>query len=301
MRAASPARTARRSPRRPSRLVLFFKGNRLAVASIFVFLVIMAVAVLVPLFLPFDRVTRVNLREAFQPPSLEHLMGTDRLGRDVFHLTLWGSRVSLLVGLVGTFCAAAVGTVTGLYAGYKGGWWDRITVVVVDGMMGFPLLLLALTLVAMLGQSITNVIIAVGIAWVPRFVRLVRGLALSLRNNDYVESARATGASDTRIIFRHILINSYGPILVLVTLGVGVSMLVEAALSFLGVGTPPPTPAWGQMIAGGQGFLREAPWVSTFPGLALLVTVLALNILGDGLRDALDPRVGTLVRFHPDE
>lgn len=276
------------------RLTRFFRGNRLAVAGLCVTVLIVLLALAAPLFVSYDDAVKVNTLERFQPPSREHPFGTTALGHDVLHQMLWGARTSLTVGLLGVLLAAAIGTTTGLIAGYKGEWVDSVFIFVVDIMKAFPMLLLALVMVAMLGASLTNIIVAIGIAWSPGHARLVRGLVLQLRTQEYVEAARSIGASTFRILWRHVLRNALGPILVLMTLGVASAIIVEASLSYLGLGPPPPTPTWGRLIADGQPYLRDAAWISIFPGLAILVTVLALNVFGDGLRDSLDPRALTV-------
>ncbi|MBX6350390.1 MAG: ABC transporter permease [Clostridia bacterium] len=277
-------------------LTRFFKGDRLAIAALFVTAAIVLVALLAPLLVPYDRAVAVDTMHGFLPPSPGHPFGTDKLGHDILAQLVWGSRPSLAVGLFGTGLAAVLGTAAGLVAGFGGPWLDAIFVYVIDILMAFPLLLLALVMVAMMGASLANIVIAVGVSWAPRYARLVRGLVLELRTLEYVQAARSAGASTARILFVHVLRNALGPILVMFTLGVASSIIVEASLSFLGLGPPPPTPTWGRIIAAGQPYVTAAPWICIFPGLAILVTVLALNLLGDGIRDGLDPRTRNLGR-----
>lgn len=271
-----------------------FKGNRLAFAGLCITILIIVLALCAPLFVSFDEAVRPNVLERFQAPSKEHVLGTDNLGRDVWQLLLWGSRTSLLVGLSGALLSAVLGTIVGVVAGYGSRRVDLAISYVIDLLMSFPLLLLALLMVAMLGPSLTNIVIAVGISGVPRYARLVRALVLQLRSTEYVTAARSIGGGTLRIVVRHILPNALGPILVLLTLGLASVIIVEASLSFLGLGPPPPSPSWGRLIAEGQPYLRNAWWISVFPGVAILMTVISLNLFGDGLRDILDPRTKNL-------
>lgn len=267
-----------------------FKGNRLAIVGMVVTLVIVVLALLAPAIISFEDVTRPVVRERFRPPSVEHIFGTDSLGRDVFMQLLWGSRTSLMIGLAGSLFSAVVGTALGVIAGYGGRKLDLAVSYLIDLLMSFPLLLLALLIVAMIGPSNLNIVIAVGIAGLPRYARLVRALVMQLRSTEFVTAARSLGGGTLRVVLRHILPNAFAPILVLLTLGLASVIIVEASLSFLGLGPPPPSPTWGRLIADGQPYLRSAWWISVFPGLAILITVISLNLFGDGLRDVLDPR-----------
>ncbi|MGH2584326.1 MAG: ABC transporter permease [Dehalococcoidia bacterium] len=231
---------------------------------------------------------------AFQEPSAAHWFGTDQLGRDIFTRVLYGGRVSLQVGLISVGIAASIGIVAGMLAGFYEGRLDTGIMRIIDVMLAFPNLLLALVIVATLGTGIFKVMIAVGIAAIPTYTRLVRASVLSTKQQAYIEAARTVGAFDLRIMARHILPNIFAPVLVLSTLGVATAILAGASLSFLGLGAQPPAAEWGLMLSQGRDYLRFAWWLTTFPGLAIMLAVLAINLVGDGLRDALDPRLRTL-------
>lgn len=224
-------------------------------------------------------------------PSSEHLFGTDQFGRDILSRVMYGARLSFQVGTIAVTIALIGGVVLGMVAGFYGRWVDAAISMLIDIMLAFPGILLALAIVAVLGPSLLNLMVAVGIAAVPSYTRLVRGAVLSAKSQLYVEAARVTGVSDGAIMFKHILPNVLAPVIVLATLGVGGAILTGAALSFLGLGAKPPTPEWGAMLSAGRNYLALAWWVTLFPGLAIMVTVLSINMLGDGLRDALDPRL----------
>jgi len=225
-----------------------------------------------------------------QPPSRAHPFGTDTIGRDYLSRLLFGARVSLLVGVTTMAAAGAVGTALGLVAGYYGGIADTLIGRFLDALLAFPVVLLAIFVVAVLGASMLNAMVAITIVYTPAFARLTRASVLSLRAQDFSEAARAMGASDARIIGRHILPNTLSPLLVQAFLGVGSAILIEASLSFLGLGVQPPTPSWGSMIGAGRTFLTVAPWLTLFPGLAIVVAIIGVNVFGDGLREMLDPR-----------
>ena len=248
------------------------------------------VAVLAPFIAPHDPL-QIFTGQLRKPPSSQFLMGTDEVGRDILSRVIFGSRVSMRIGLISVGIAATVGTLLGLLAGYAGGWIEALIMRVVDVLLAFPGILLAIAIVAVLGPSLDNVMIAVGIEAVPAYVRTVRASTLSVREHEFVLAARASGAPAARIIARHILPNVVAPVVVLATVGVGLAILTAASLSFIGIGAQPPTPEWGSMLATARTYVREAPWIAAFPGLAIMLLVLALNLLGDGLRDALDPRL----------
>ncbi|MEZ4663276.1 MAG: ABC transporter permease [Caldilineaceae bacterium] len=244
-----------------------------------------------PIVNPYDPTTDSNLAESRFAPSLEHPFGTDRLGRDLFRRVVHGTRISLLIGFVVVFVAGAIGTVLGLMAGYFGHATDTIIMRLMDILLAFPGILLAIAIVAVRGAGVLNTIIAVAVVGIPGYARVVRSMVLSLRERDYVDAARMIGVSNTRIMFIHILPNSLSPIIVQMTLGVGGAILFAAALGFLGLGVQPPAPEWGAMISDGIPFLRQSPHLVFFPGMAIVLTVLGFNLLGDGLRDALDPQL----------
>ena len=224
-------------------------------------------------------------------PSSTHWMGTDVLGRDIFSRVIHGARISLWLGVVSVGIACSVGLTLGLIAGYFGGWVETVVMRGADMLLAFPSFLLALTILFALGQSIINVMIAVGLASVPGYTRLVRGSVLSTRELEYVVAARTIGCSDTRLIRRHILPNVVAPVIVIASVGIAWAIIAAASLSFLGMGVQPPTPEWGSMVNDGMRHLRRAWWISSFPALAIVVVVLAINLVGDGLRDALDPKL----------
>jgi len=236
---------------------------------------------------------RTAAREALQPPGARFLLGSDQFGRDVGSRVVYGARVSLLVGVISVSIAVALGAPLGLVSGYYGGRLDALIMRVMDVLLAFPGILLALAIVSVLSPGLGNVMIAVGLSAVPGYARLVRATVLAAREHLYVEAARALGGRDGGILVRDILPNVVAPLIVTATLGLGGAILSAAALSFLGLGSQPPQPEWGRMLSEGRDYLREAWWISTFPGLGILLTVLAMNLVGDGLRDVLDPRLKT--------
>jgi peptide/nickel transport system permease protein len=247
------------------------------------------VAVLAPVLAPYDpmAVDWLALRAA---PSTAHLFGTDEIGRDVLSRVIWGARASLLAGLVSIAIAMAVGVPLGLASGYLGGWFDAIVMRVVDGMLAIPLLVLAIAMAATLGPSLGNAMIAIGMSVCPIFVRLSRAQTLSAMAEEYVEAARAMGYSHLRIALRHVLPNTVPALLVQATLGIATAIITESSLSFLGLGQQPPQPSWGSSLNTAKNFIVQAPWMSLWPGLAICLAVFGFNLLGDGLRDTLDPR-----------
>lgn len=266
-----------------------FSANRFAAAGLAVIVASFLVSIFADFIAPYDP----DLIDAFNvllPPSGSHWFGTDELGRDVFSRILFGARISLKVGFVSVGIAVAIGTVVGLFAGFYGGWVDAVLMRLVDLMLCFPTFFLILAVITMLEPSIWYIMMIIGLTGWMGVARLVRAEVLSLKNRDFVQAARALGASNMRIIFRHVLPNAMSPVLVAATLGVAGAILTESALSFLGIGVQPPTPSWGNILTSGKQFIEFAWWLSLYPGLAILVTVLSYNLVGEGLRDALDPR-----------
>jgi peptide/nickel transport system permease protein len=266
-----------------------FQSNRLAIAGLVVILGLTILAVFAPHLCPQDPIAQ-DLTQRLQGPTALHWMGTDDLGRDVFSRLLTGTRISLSVGFVAVGISVLVGTVLGLLAGFFGGRLDAFLMRWVDVMLSIPTLFLILAVLAFLGPNIYNVMIIIGLTSWPGLARLVRGECLSVREREYIQAAKLSGVSTTRLLFVHILPNVIAPILVSATLGVGGAILTESALSFLGLGVQPPMPSWGNILSIGRDYLHIAWWLSLFPTLAILVTVLAFNLLGEGLRDVLDPR-----------
>jgi peptide/nickel transport system permease protein len=249
-------------------------------------------AALAPSLAPHDPVEQ-RLERMLEPPGRAHLLGTDDLGRDILSRVVYGARVSLLVGLLSVGISLVVGVSLGLVAGYRGGGIDEVVMRAMDGLLAFPALVLALAITAALGPSLRNAMIAIGIVGIPGFARLVRGQVLSLRAQEFIEAARAGGLGDVRIVLRHIVPGTLAPIIVHASLRVAFAVLAEAGLSFLGLGVQPPTPSWGAMLSAGREYLETAPWLCMAPGAAIFVTTLSFNFVGDGLRDALDPRLRT--------
>ena len=266
------------------------KRNRLALAGGCVVGLLFVVSLLAPLLVPFDP-NGINAWQVLSPPSWHHWFGTDELGRDVLSRVIYGARISLKVGFVAIGIAVAIGTLVGLVSGYYSGIVDIALMRFVDIMLCFPAFFLILAVIAIREPSIWNIMIVIGLTGWMGVARLVRAETLSIREMDYIMAARCIGCSNFRIIFRHILPNAISPVLVAATLGVAGAILTESALSFLGIGVLPPTPSWGNILTSGKDYIEFAWWLSLFPGLAILVTVLAYNLLGEGIRDALDPRV----------
>jgi ABC-type dipeptide/oligopeptide/nickel transport system permease subunit len=252
--------------------------------------IIVLSAVLAPVIAPYNPAAQ-DLDRPYDPPSRLHWFGTDAFGRDVFSRVLWGGRASLLLGFVAVIIALVIGGTLGIVSGYLGGLADRLISVLVEILMAFPVLLLAIFIVGVLGTGTVNTMLAIGFGSIPIFVRLLRGEAMGLRRRDFVEAARALGATDVRILGRHILPNVLAPLIILVTLRIGTAILAEAGLSFLGMGVQIPNSSWGSMVAEGRTLIQRAPWLSLIPGGVIMITVLAFNLMGDSLRDALDPRM----------
>jgi peptide/nickel transport system permease protein len=282
---ATPARQ-RSEWRRATRTLI---RNRLVLAGLVMVVGLIVVAAFAGLIAPYDPIAN-NVRAALQPPSSYYYFGTDRFGRDVFSRVIFGSRLSLLVALVSVTISVVVGVILGLVSGYCRGWVDNAIGRVMDVFFSFPALLLAIGVAAMLGPGLSNAILAIAVVYSPVFGRVVRGPVLVERGKEYVEAARVIGASAPRVVLGHILPNVLSPLIVQATITLSQAILTEAYLSFLGLGTQPPFPSWGTMLQEGRTFLETAPWMSIFPGLAIMLTVLAFNLLGDGIRDVLDPR-----------
>ena len=268
-----------------------FKKQRIAVVALVFVLVLVLVAILAPWISPYDAENFFDYDKLNDGPSWQHWLGVDPLGRDIFSRILVGSRISLSAGFASVAVGGLIGTGLGLMAGYYEGWWDRIVMRISDVLFAFPGILLALGVVAILGSSMINVVIAVAVFSVPAFARLVRGNTLVLKQLTYVEAVRSIGASDWTIIMRHILPGTISSIVVYFTMRLGTSIITAASLSFLGMGAQPPTPEWGAMLNEARADMVNAPHVALFPSLAIFLTVLAFNLLGDGLRDALDPKI----------
>ena len=268
-----------------------FKKQRVAlIASVFV-IALVIVAVVAPWIVPYDAENFFDYDSLNARPSAKHWFGVDPIGRDIFSRILMGARISLTAGFVSVAVGALVGTALGLIAGYREGWWDRVIMRLCDVLFAFPGIVLAIGIVAILGGGMSNVIIAVSIFSIPTFARLVRGNTLSLKHLTYVEAARSVGASDWTIVLRHIFPGTIAAVVVYFSLRIGTSIITAASLSFLGLGAQPPTPEWGAMLNEARAEMMTAPHVAIFPAVAIFVTVLAFNLLGDGLRDALDPKV----------
>lgn len=266
---------------------------RLTVVGVIVVLAIVIAALLAPIIAPYDPIA-LDIEALLMPPGGAHPLGTDELGRDIFSRIVYGTRYALLIGVAVVLIEAVIGIVLGSCAAYFGGWLDVVLMRIVDVMLAVPTLVLALAIAGVLGGGLGNMILAIGVTGWREFARLMRGQVLVIRTSTYVEAARALGGRDLRILVRHILPNALGTIIVFTTLEMPTALLWAASLSFLGLGAQPPTPEWGAMVAEGRGFIGQAWWVSTFPGLAIMITVLGFNFLGDGLRDMLDPRTARM-------
>lgn len=267
-----------------------FRRNRFAVAGGIIVLLMFLVSFLAPYITPYDP-DALDAYHVLLAPSSAHWLGTDDLGRDVFTRIVFGAQVSLKVGFVSIGIATLIGCIVGLFAGYYGGWIDSVLMRFVDIMLCFPTFFLILTVVAIVGPSIWYIMIIIGVTGWMGVSRLVRAEVLSIREREYIMAARAIGCSDARIIFRHILPNAIAPVLVYATLGIAGAILTESSLSFLGLGVQPPTPSWGNILTSGKEYIEFAWWLFLFPGLAIMVTVLSYYLLGEGIRDALDPRL----------
>ncbi|MBP6333304.1 MAG: ABC transporter permease [Aminivibrio sp.] len=262
----------------------------LAMIGLAIVVVLVFTAVFADYIAPFGYADQ-DLMAAFEEPSKAHLFGTDEFGRDIFSRIIYGSRISLQVGFIAVGIAVFAGGFLGAIAGYYGGKADNLIMRAMDVLLSIPSILLAIAIAASLGPGLFNLMIAVGISSTPNYARIVRGSVLSIRNQEFVEAAKAVGSSDLRIILKHIIPNCLAPIIVQATLGVAIAILTAAGLSFIGLGIQPPIPEWGAMLSGGREYIRDYAYMTVFPGLAIMITILALNFLGDGLRDALDPKL----------
>ncbi|WP_263079825.1 ABC transporter permease [Endozoicomonas sp. Mp262] len=268
------------------------KKNKMAMLGLFILSIVVFVAIFADYIADYDTVVIAqNLQDRLQGPSAQYWLGTDEFGRDIFARMIHGARVSLLVGIFSVGISIILGGALGAVAGYYGGRFDNIIMRIMDIFLAVPSILLAIAIVSALGANLMNLMLAIAVSSIPSYARVVRASVLSLRDQEFIEAARAIGASDARIIFCHIVPNCLAPVIVQGALGVAGAILATAGLSFIGLGVQPPDPEWGAMLAGGRQYLRHAWHVTTFPGLAIMITILALNLLGDGLRDALDPRL----------
>jgi peptide/nickel transport system permease protein len=267
-----------------------FNQNKTSWVGLVLLLIMVAVALLAPVLAPYNPVEQ-HILERLQSPSSKYLLGTDQYGRDILSRVIWGARISLVIGFSSIFLGLVIGGAIGLIAGYKGGATDNIIMRIMDVFMSFPTLIMGLLVVAVLGASLVNLIVAIALTVVPRFARIARAPTVAVKQRDFVEASRAMGFSDLRIMVVHILPNIMGEIMVMASLWIATAVRIEASLSFIGLGVKPPTPTWGGMIRDGFGFILDAPWLSIYPGAVILITVFAFNMLGDGLRDAIDPKL----------
>lgn len=266
------------------------RKNKMAIFGLIVIAIIIITAIFANQIAPYGFQTQ-NLRRIAESPSKDHWLGTDELGRDIFSRIIYGTRISLQVGFVAVSISVIMGGLLGSLAGYYGGKLDNVIMRTMDILLAIPSILLAIAIVSAFGGGLVNVMIAVGISSIPVYARIVKASVISIKEQEFIEAARAVGAKDLRIIFKHVLPNSMAPIIVQGTIGVANAILSAAGLSFIGLGIQPPIPEWGAMLSGGRMFIRTAPHIATFPGVAIMITIFALNLLGDGMRDALDPRL----------
>ncbi|MBA2879415.1 peptide/nickel transport system permease protein [Anoxybacillus kamchatkensis] len=267
-----------------------FRKNKMALIGSGIVLFFILLAIFAPFIAPYD-MNDQQLSMRLQAPSKDHIFGTDDFGRDIFSRVVYGARISLWVGFFSVLGSVVIGSLLGIIAGYYGRWVDAVISRIFDIMLAFPSILLAIGIVAVLGPSLKNALIAIAVINIPNFGRLIRSRVLSIKQEEYITAAKAIGMSDARILFHHILPNSMAPIIVQGTLAIATAIIEAAALGFLGLGAQPPNPEWGKMLADSKAYLTQAPWTMIFPGLAIMLTVLGFNLMGDGLRDALDPRM----------
>jgi peptide/nickel transport system permease protein len=267
----------------------FFK-NKLSILGLAVVIILILVSLLAGVLRPYDPL-KISISTRTQGPSPTHYLGTDHFGRDIYSRILSGAKISLTVGILSVALGALIGIILGAIGGYFGGWLDYVIVLILDTIISFPATLLAIGLMSVMGLGVTNIIVALAFIGIPVYGRVVRGAVLSIREKEYIEAARASGSSHLKLILIHVLPNAMAPLIVVTTIGVANAILIEAALSFLGLGVAPPAPSWGNMLADGRNFITQAPWMTIFPGIAISITVLGFNTLGDGLRDVLDPKL----------
>lgn len=268
-----------------------YKKNKLAVAGLFLFVLLVVIALCAPLIASYERVIGQNVLERFAPISGEHWFGTDEYGRDMFARIVWGARYSLALGVGSIIISLIFGALIGAVCGYLGGTVDNVVMRLMDILLAIPQILMAICIVAALGQSAFNLLVAMSASTVPKFVRIVRSSVLSLKEEEYIEAARACGTGDLRIIYRHVLPNVMGPIIVQATITMAATILAISSLSFIGLGVPTPEPEWGTILSDNKSQMRYYPYLCTIPGIAILISVIAMNLIGDGLRDALDPKL----------
>lgn len=268
-----------------------YKKNKLAVAGLILFIALLIIAVTAPLIAPYDKVVEQSLKQRFIKPGGDFLFGTDEYGRDMFARIIWGARYSLSLGVGSIIISLIFGAVVGAVSGYYGGKIDDVIMRVMDILLSIPQTLMAICIVAALGQGVFNLLVAMSASTVPKFVRIVRSSVMSLKGEEYIEAARACGTGDFRIIYKHVLPNVIGPIIVQATITMALTVLTISSLSFIGLGVPTPEPEWGTILAENKAQMRYYPYLTTIPGIAILVSVIAMNLIGDGLRDALDPKL----------
>lgn len=283
--------SVRKEPSLWTETALTLLQNKAAVAGLVIIAVFVLCAAIAPLLAPHDPIAQNIAQRQLPPFSPSHFLGTDDLGRDLLSRIIYGARISMVIGLVSVGISLLFGLIVGVVSGYYGGWFDRVTMRIIDIMLAFPYILLTIVIVAILGASLANAMIAIGISQIPQYARVVRASVLAEKESDYVAAERSLGASNLELMARTILPNCLAPIFVQATLGIGDAILSSAALSFLGLGAQPPTPEWGLMIASAKEFVTSSWWIVTFPGIAILLTVLGFNLVSDSLRDALDPRL----------
>ncbi|MBX9975166.1 ABC transporter permease [Cytobacillus firmus] len=268
-----------------------FSKRKQGIAGLLIITTILLLAIFAPMIAPYDPVDDVNYSNLNAAPSSTHLFGTDEYGRDIFSRVIYGAKVSIQISFITILLSASIGVVMGLISGFFGGVIDGLLMRLVDGLMSFPPLLFAIALMAALGSSIKNIILALAIVYTPMFARLIRGCVLSIKEKEYIDSIKVIGGSNIRILFKHILPNCVSPLLIQMTTYFAYAILAEASLSFLGLGVPQPEPSWGNILYDGRHYMIDSPWITIFPGIAIGITVLGLNLLGDGLRDYLDPNL----------